>query len=158
MKYGNLILEKKDFVLIKRYQHVNRYIEDYAHKDALDDLEDNMSKARIYSLDEMPDDVVRIYSYVTVSIGSEWKETFQLVLPYENDIANDKISVQSTLGASVIGLSKGDTIRYGLPGGMMSLRIENVKQSQKQCDVRIADEIFRQVLPKHTKNSVTLNI
>ncbi|RPG29360.1 MAG: transcription elongation factor GreAB, partial [Muricauda sp. TMED12] len=35
---------------------------------------------------------------------------FQLVLPDEVDLERDKISVLSSLGCSVMGLSKGDII------------------------------------------------
>lgn len=158
MKYGSLVLEKKDFVMIKRYQHLNHYVEDYAHKDALDTLEENMSTALIYDLENMPDDVVRMYSKLTVTSESGWRETFQLVLPLENDIAHDKISVQSTLGASVIGLSEGDVIKHGLPGDIIAIKIEKVDQSEKSFHVDIPEEIFKIVLPKQYKNAFTLNI
>lgn len=156
MRYGSLVLEKKDFVLIKRYQHLNHYIEDYAHKDALDTLDENMANALIFDLEDMPDDVIRLYSFVTVSCESGWRETFQLVLPIEDDIANDRISVQSTLGASVIGLSEGDRINYGLPSNIMSLKIEKVKYGGKDLKVDEPEEIFKNVLPKHDKNSIIL--
>ena len=147
MKYGSLVLEKKDFVMIKRYQHLNHYIEDYAHKDALDHLKENMSNALICDLEDMPDDVIRMYSYVTVRCESRWTTTFQLVLPYEDDIENDKMSVQSTLGASVIGLSEGDRIMFGLPADIMSLKIEKVGQSERQFKVDIPMENLKEVLP-----------
>ncbi len=158
MKYGSLVLEKKDFVMLRRYQHLNHYIEDYAHKDALDNRAENMSNALIYDLEDMPDDVIRMYSYVSVSCESGWRETFQLVLPYEDDIESDKVSVKSTLGASVIGLSEGDAIKYGLPGDILTLKIGKVKQSEKYFNVDIPEEIFKNVLPKQYKNSLTLNI
>lgn len=151
MKYGCLVLEKKDFVMIKRYQHLNYYVEDYAHKDALDALAENMSNALICNLEDMPDDVVRLYSNITVSSESGWRETFQLVSPLEMDLSYNKISVQSTLGASVIGLSEGDTTMYGLPGEIMLLKIEKVEQSGKYFKVAISEEIFTNVLPKQYK-------
>lgn len=158
MKYGRLVLEKKDFVMIKRYQHLNHYVEDYAHKDALVNLEENMPDAMIYGLEDMPEDVVRMYSHVTVTYKSRWQETFQLVPPSENDVERNKISVQSTLGASVIGLSEGDCIKYGLPGDIMSLKIKKVVQSAEFIKVNIPQETFESVLPKEYKNLSTLNI
>lgn len=158
MKYGNLILEKKDFVMIKRYQHLNNYIEDYAHKDALETLEVNMSNALIYDLEDMPDDVVRLYSTITVSSESGWRESFQLVLPYEDDTANERISVQSTLGAFVIGLSEGDRFKYGLPSSVMTLKIEKVEQAKDHFKEDFSKEICENVLPKHIKNTIPLNI
>ncbi|TLP82337.1 GreA/GreB family elongation factor [Maribacter sp. ACAM166] len=153
MKYGSLVLEKKDFVMIKRYQLLTNYIEDYAHKDALDNLKENMSNALIYDLEDMPDDIIRMYSYVTLSYESGWSENFQLVPPYENDIKNDKISVQSTLGASIIGLSEGDTLKYGLPVYIIALTVQKVKQSEQYFKVVIPEKTFKDVLPKHNNNN-----
>ncbi len=158
MKYGSLVLEKRDFVMIKRYQHLYHYVEDYAHKYALEALEENMPNARVYGLDDMPDDVVRMYSMVTVTYKSRWQETFQLVPPMENDVEQHKISVRSTLGASVIGLSEGDSIKYGLPGDIVSLKIEKVTQSAETYKVNIPEETLENALPKHCKVSLTLNI
>ena len=154
MRYGCLVFEKKDYVMIKRYVHLNHYIEDYTHKDALDTLEENMFNALIYDLEDIPDDIVRLYSKVTVRSESGWCETFQLVLPSEKDIKNDKISVQSTLGASVIGLSEGDRINYGLPANMMSLKIEKVVHRKEHINTEIPQEVFEKVLPKNPWNSI----
>jgi len=158
MKYGSLVLEKKDFVMIKRYQHLTHYVEDYAHKDALDNLKENMSNALIYDLEEMPDDIVRMYSYVSLSYESGWSETFQLVPPFEKDIDNDKISIQSRLGVSIIGLSEGDSLKFGLPGDIIALTIQKVKQSDQYLTVDISEKTFKNVLPKHSKNLISQNL
>lgn len=157
MKYGSLVLEKKDFVMIKRYQHLTHYVEDYAHKDALDNLKENMSTAIIYDLEDMPEDIIRMYSYVKLSYESGWNQTFQLVPPHENDIENHKISVQSALGASIIGLSEGDAIKYGLPGDIVALTIQKVTQSEQYFKVEISEKTYKDVLPKKQKNSITQN-
>lgn len=150
MKYGSLVFEKKDFVMIKRYVQLNHYIEDYAHKDALEALEEHMSNARIYDLEEIPDDIVRLYSTVTVRSNLGWCKTFQLVPPSEKDIEKDKLSVQCTLGASVIGLSEGDCINYGLPSNSINLKIKRVKQSPRHFKVNISEDVFMNVLPNYS--------
>ncbi|MBM1107641.1 GreA/GreB family elongation factor [Aurantibacter crassamenti] len=158
MKYGSLVLEKRDFVMIKRYEHLNHFIEDYTHKDLLETLDENMSNALIFNLEDMPDDIIRMYSTVTVSGPSDWSDTFQVVLPFENDDDNNKISVQSKLGASVIGLSEGDTIKHGIPGDFVVLKIEKVLHSEDQIKEDIPEAVFKKVLPKQYKNLLTLNI
>lgn len=155
MKYGSLVLEKKDFVMIKRYQHLTHYVEDYTHKDVLDNLKENMSTALIYDLEDMPNDIVRMYSYVILSYDTGWKHSFQLVPPHENNIENDKISVQSTLGASIIGRSEGDSIRYGLPGNIVVLTIKKVIQSKQHFKVNITEQTINDVLSEYSKNSLT---
>jgi len=130
MKYGKLILEKSDFALIKQYQRANLTYEDYAHKNTLDTLKNLMSKAIILKAEQMPSDVVQLYSTVTVTCNSQWQEEFTLVAPSEENIKKNQTSVMSTLGASIIGLSEGDNIKYGLPGSTIFLKIETVLTSK----------------------------
>ena len=139
MKYGILIFKKENFVMIKYYQEMNGMLENYVHKNTLDILTDNMSEALIVDRDDIPTDIVQIYSTVTLSSTCGWHETLQLVPPYEENIKNDKISVISTLGASVVGLSEGDTIRYGLTGNVLLLKIEKVVQSRTQIELNISE-------------------
>ncbi|MGC1516753.1 MAG: GreA/GreB family elongation factor [Maribacter sp.] len=131
MKYGNLIFEKKEFSMIKNYRADRYPLEDYAHKNLLELLDVNMSTALLFNADELPSDSVRMYSLVTVSITTKWSETFQLVAPFEANTKKNKVSVISSLGATVIGLSENDTVLYGLPGNRLSLNISEVKQMRK---------------------------
>ena len=140
MQYGSLVFGKENFVMIKYFQEMNEMYADYAHKNTLDLLTENMSNALIVDTDKLPKDIVQIYSTITVSSKSGWLETFRLVPPYEERIKNGKISVISTLGASVIGLSEGDTLSYGLPGHMMLLRIEKVAQGRKRVNLSIPEK------------------
>ncbi|SNR28218.1 regulator of nucleoside diphosphate kinase [Maribacter sedimenticola] len=157
MKYGSLVLEKKDFVMIQRYQQLTPYVEDYAHKDALDNLKERMATALIYDLEDMPEDIIRMYSYVNLSYESGWNQTFQLVPPHENNLENDKISVQSTLGASIIGLSEGDIITYGLPSNVKTLTIKKITQSNQHFKVNITERTINEALAKHKINLLTQN-
>jgi len=126
MKYGSLVLEKKDFRLIKKYLKQNLFIEDYSHKDALDTLEDNLRTALVFPQEDMPYDIVGFNSVVTVSSISNFEYTFQLVSPLNNDPKNGKISVTSTMGSLVIGRSEDDIIIYGPPADSVSLKIRKV--------------------------------
>ena len=128
MQYGSLVFSKENFVMIKYYQEMNEMYADYAHKNTLDILSENMSNALIVDTNDLPEDIVQLYSTITITSTSGWSETFQLVPPYEENIQKDKISVISSLGASVIGLSRGDTLKYGLPGDMISLKITKMVQ------------------------------
>ena len=145
MKYGKLIFEKKDLVMIKRYQHMNSYIEDYSHQDALDMLEENMAKALVRDAEDMSDDIIRLYSIVTVTSKSGWRETFQLVLPLEDDDRTNKFSVQCALGASVIGRSEGDMVKYCTPIGIIPLKITKVVQTENKCATKLKEGIRNRV-------------
>ena len=131
MKYGSLVFEKSEFLKIKQYQELNVMIEDYAHKNVLDILHQHLVTAMQLDEIDIPYDIIRMYSTVTVKGSSGIQQKFQLVAPKEVEVKKNKISVVSSLGASVIGRAVGDKISYGLPGEMMSLVIEKVEHSSK---------------------------
>ncbi|MFD0799171.1 GreA/GreB family elongation factor [Maribacter chungangensis] len=142
MKYGKLILEKNEFKLIKQYLKLNHTYQDYAHKNTLDTLEKLMSEAMIVDEEHVPSDVARLYSSITVTCNSQWQEMFILVAPSEENIRRNKTSVMSTLGASIIGLSQGDVIKYGLPGSSMSLKIEKVEPRKNRNNRSLSKEVL----------------
>tara|TARA_R110002051_G_scaffold121829_3_gene194915 strand:- start:1579 stop:2025 length:447 start_codon:yes stop_codon:yes gene_type:complete len=128
MKYGSLVFETNEFLIIKKYQEMNYTIEDYAHKNVLDVLTQNMTTALCLNEVDIPFDIITMYSTIKVSSAFGIRQTFQVVPPNEVDLKENKISVISSLGASVIGRAQGDRISYGLPGDSVSLVIEKVKQ------------------------------
>lgn len=158
MKYGSLIFGKENFVMVKYYQETNKIYEDYAHKNTLVALTENMLNAMVFDSNDIPSDIIQIYTTVSVSSRSGWTETFRLVPPYEENIKSNKVSVISILGASIIGLSEGDTLQYGLPGNIISLKIEKVMQSKKDIKLEMSKEAFDQILSNRKENLLTLNI
>jgi len=137
MKYGSLVFEENEFLKIKQYQESNVMIEDYAHKNVLDILHQHMATAMQLEAIDIPYDIIKMYSLVTVRGASGIRQKFQLVPPTEVNPKQNKISIVSSLGASVIGRALGDKISYGLPGEMMSLVIEKVKHSSKMVQTDI---------------------
>ncbi|MCR9228536.1 MAG: GreA/GreB family elongation factor [Flavobacteriaceae bacterium] len=131
MKYGSLIMEKKDYLTLKRILNFHRYYEDYAHKDALEQLGERIDKALIEDELDMPDDVVRLNSRVTVEFVHGARQKFQLVPSTRGDLKKNKVSIVSTLGASLVGLAVGDQIQLGFPTDVQSFRIVGVEQSQQ---------------------------
>ncbi|MCG2462336.1 GreA/GreB family elongation factor [Flavobacteriaceae bacterium F89] len=151
MKYGSLVMEKRDFVMILKEWYLHNTIEDYSHKDALDILEGNMADAIVFNPSDMPKDIIRLYSWVTVSSGSGWRETFQLVLPLDKDIKKDMISVHSSLGATVIGHAEGDLLHFGTPIGIIPLKIESVEQSGGYIKTDIPEDDYEKLLSERQR-------
>lgn len=128
MKYGSLVFEENEFLMIRKYQEENVTIEDYAHKNVLELLSQHMTIAMRLDAEDIPFDIITINSFIKVSGASGIRQTFQIVSPNEVDIKQNKISVISSLGASVIGRAVSDRISYGLPGDLVSLVITKVTQ------------------------------
>ncbi|MDC8000942.1 GreA/GreB family elongation factor [Aequorivita todarodis] len=136
MKYGNLILEKKEYVFLKRLLNVTGYYKDENTKVSLKKLSGEMTSAIIYDHEEMPADVIRFNSVVTVESGT-WKTEFQLVIPTERDIAANKISILAPMGSAVMGYAEGDSVIWNFPNGTKELKITSVKQAERPIDIDV---------------------
>ncbi len=158
MRYGSLIFNINDFLMIKKYQETDLTYEDYAHKNILDILNENMKEAIIFDMDEIPSGIVQMYSNITARCTSGWEDTFQLVAPCEENLKKNRISIISSLGASVIGLSEEDKVTFGLPGSRMTFEIKKVEQGKEKVKLSISKKDIEQFLPLQTSNLLTLNI
>lgn len=136
MKYGNLILEKKEYVFLKRLLNVSGYYKDQNTKDSLKKLSTELTTAIIYDDEEMPKDVIRFNSHVTVKSGT-WQTEFQLVIPTERNIAANKISILAPMGSAVMGYAQGDSVIWNFPNGAKELEITNVRQAEKPIDIDV---------------------
>lgn len=81
MKYGSLVLEESEFIAIKNHLENNLSIEDYAHKNALELLAQNMGIAMVLNTADIPFDIVTINSTIKVTGASGVHQTFTIVPP-----------------------------------------------------------------------------
>lgn len=65
-------------------------------------------------------------SVVTIKLGGE-KITYELVGANESDPANNKISIESPIGYSLIDHTKGDKFEIHLPSSKMPCEIVDIK-------------------------------
>lgn len=136
MRYGNLILEKKEYVFLKRLLNVSGYYKDENTKDSLKKLSSELTNALICDNEEMPTDIIRFNSIVTVTSGT-WQTEFQLVIPTERDISANKISILAPMGSAVMGYAEGDSVTWNFPNGTKELQIASVKQAEKPIDIDV---------------------
>ena len=57
------------------------------------------------------------------------EERYRLVLPAQADYEKKRISVLAPVGAALLGYRTGDQVDWPVPGGVRSLRIEQVMQA-----------------------------
>lgn len=81
-------------------------------------LEAELERAEYRDRDDMPDGVVRMGSHVRCidETGGE-QHALKLVYPADADFAEGRVSILAPVGAALLGLSVGQTIRWPLPGG-----------------------------------------
>lgn len=129
MKYEKLVIEKKDFLVLKQLLNIEEQQKETTVKNHILKLREELKDAIFLDEEEMKNtDVVRLNSLVTVSSeDGNWKNTFQLVVPSKSNIDEKKISILMPMGSAVIGYAKGDVIQWEFPGGTKSLEILDVK-------------------------------
>ncbi|RAV28578.1 GreA/GreB family elongation factor [Sinomicrobium soli] len=131
MKYERLIIEKKEYVLLKQLLQLSGYYGDNVFKSSVKHLSDELQNARICDATELPEDVIRFNSFVSITSEDGWKKRFQLVLPNDSDIKQSKISILTPMGAAVMGYAKGDSLVWEFPAGSRTLTIVEVEQESK---------------------------
>ncbi|HZW62645.1 MAG TPA: GreA/GreB family elongation factor [Flavobacteriaceae bacterium] len=139
MKYGSLILEKKEYVYIKRLLNVSGYVGDYEVQKSLAKFSDELKTAHILDEEEMPDDVVRLNSTVKVTSDGTWEKTIQIVKPADKDVKSNKISILTPMGAALFGYAENDKVHWDFPKGTQEIQILRVTQKtqDKNFDVPI---------------------
>ena len=128
MKYENLMIEKKEFDLIKRIISLGRYQQDDTYRTSISKLKEELTKAKVVKEKDMPEDVIRFNSLVTIKTPS-LEKTYQLVTPEHGDLKNNKISFLAPMGLALFGYAKDDEITWHFPSGESAIKIIDVKQT-----------------------------
>ena len=135
MKYGNLVIEKKEYVLLKRLMNLTGYYKDNTLRSSVKKLVGEMETAQILDDGEMPKDVIRFNTMVTIVSEAGWHKKFKLVLPSNSDVKNNHISILTPMGAAVIGYAEGDSLVWEFPSGNQQLHIEKVEQENQSINL-----------------------
>lgn len=132
MKYNNLVIEKKEYDLLKRFMNLSGSYKDETLRKSVQKLVSELESAQIYDDKDMPEDVIRFNSLITiVSKDKSWNKTFKLVMPNDSDTKSNKISILTPMGAAVMGYAEGDLLVWEFPSGEQQLTIEKVEQEKK---------------------------
>ncbi|MFZ1322880.1 MAG: transcription elongation factor GreA [Ignavibacteria bacterium] len=92
-------------------------------------LETMLSRVKIISPDEMPNDEVYILSVVKVrDIKLKEEYTYTLVSPEEADFELDKISVTSPIGKALLGKKKNETVEITVPAGVIKYKVIEISK------------------------------
>lgn len=130
MKYGSLILEKKEYVYLKRLLNISGYDGDHETQKCLTNLTEELKTAHIIDEEEMPSDIIRFNSMVTVAFDNGIEKSVQLVVPVDRDVKKNKISVLTPMGSALMGYSQGDSIEWDFPNGKHHITILQVIQEE----------------------------
>ena len=131
MKYGSLVIEKKEYVLLKRFMNLSGYYKDDTLRTSVEKLVGELESASIYDETDMPKDVIRFNSIITIASENGWLRKFKLVMPNDSDVKKDKVSILTPMGAAVMGYAEGDPLVWVFPSGEQQLTIKKVEQEKR---------------------------
>lgn len=122
-----LVLTKNDYDIIMSYLRRSLTTITFNRRDA-EELETELKRARIVNSDELPEDIVRLNSIVTIKEETENKVIeVMVVTPEKADIKQKKISIMSPIGTALIGFGKGQQVKWKVPAGNKTFTIMEVQ-------------------------------
>lgn len=97
-------------------------------------LFDEIDRAQLHESRTMPFDAVTLGSRVSyVDERTDRLRSVQLVLPFEANITENRISILTSMGAALFGLRSGDSIDWpDLGGRLRRIRIVKVVQPDRR--------------------------
>jgi regulator of nucleoside diphosphate kinase len=94
----------------------------------LDELEEELNRAKVTTSENVPRDVVTMHSRVRVTDLASGKElVYQIVFPREADISKGKISVLAPIGTALLGYAVGSEIEWSVPSGTRKFRVDAIE-------------------------------
>ncbi len=107
------------------------YYRDDTLRTSVKKLVGELESAVILDEADMPEDVIRLNSTLTITSKNGWQRKFKLVMPNDSDVKSDKVSILTPMGTAVIGYAEGDPLVWEFPSGEQRLTIEKVQQEKK---------------------------
>jgi regulator of nucleoside diphosphate kinase len=93
----------------------------------LDALKKELDRAKVVPPTEIPPDVITMNSTVRVrDLETDETTEYTLVYPQRANVEENRISIFSPVGTALIGYRVGDVVKWPVPAGTVSLRIEEV--------------------------------
>jgi regulator of nucleoside diphosphate kinase len=122
-----LVLTKEDYSTIMYYIKRGLPTITFNRQDA-EELEVELKKAKLVDVDELPQDIVRLNSKVTIKEEKENKlMELTVVTPERANIKQRLISIMSPIGTALIGFRKGQQVKWKVPAGKKTFTIVDVQ-------------------------------
>ena len=128
MKYEEIIIEKREYELLKQIISSAAHNKDKTYKASIEKLANELKSATIVTDKAMPEEIVRFNSIVTIQPPFGEPKSYQIVTPEKSDIANNKLSVLAPMGLALFGYAISDEIMWQFPTGVHAIKILKVEQ------------------------------
>lgn len=128
MKYKQIIIEEKEFELLKNSLTIAQKNSDRNYNLTIRRLKKELLLAKIVPINEIPEDVIRMNSTVTVQMQANIIREFTIVPPAKSNLEQNRLSVLSPMGLALLGYATHDTILWQFPAGETTITILKVTQ------------------------------
>lgn len=92
-------------------------------------LEDTIARARLIDEKQIDTSKAYILSNVTIkNLKTDSTQTYQLVSEQEADISENRISVDSPIGKSLLGKAIGDVVEVNVPAGTVEFEVMDISR------------------------------
>ena len=96
------------------------------------ELEAAIRTAVVVSDEEITNEKVNVGTTVRVLDQDEdFEDEYRIVGPHEADPMNNAISIDSPVGAALIGKRKGDELTIEIPGGLSYLKVLSIERTER---------------------------
>jgi regulator of nucleoside diphosphate kinase len=96
-------------------------------KNCREALAHELRRAEIKGPEEIPPDVITLNSRARLrDLANDDALELAIVMPYEADVTDGRISILAPLGTAMLGYRQGDIFEWTLPGGPSRFRVEEV--------------------------------
>ncbi len=129
MKYGNIIIEKKEYTMLKEIIAMARNKTDETYKVSLDKLLNELKVAKVVPDGKVPADVVRFNSVVTILDPYRNIRSYEIVKPERSSVRDNRISVLAPMGLALFGYAVDDDIMWQFPSGVQAIKILKVEDA-----------------------------
>ncbi|MBP5566387.1 MAG: transcription elongation factor GreA [Bacteroidales bacterium] len=90
-------------------------------------LQKILEHSRVINTESLPKDRVSLLSRVEfTNLSTNTRMKFQIVSPHEMDLEAGRISLQSPIGAALMGKKVGEIAEAQVPSGTLRLKIESI--------------------------------
>lgn len=124
---SRLLLAKVDYEIIMSCVKRGMSTITFNKRDA-EELEMELNNAKLVYSHELPQDVVRLNSTVTIKAEKENKIIeLTVVTPEKANVKQRLISIMSPVGTALIGFRKGQQVNWKVPAGKKTFTIMDVQ-------------------------------
>ncbi len=121
-----IVITRQDYELIMEQLKYHRGKNTFNSRDA-EELIKELKKAKLVNAEDIPADIVRLNSRVTIKEEKEGRLLeLVVVTPDKADMKERKISIFSPIGTALIGFCKGHQINWKVPSGIKLFTILEV--------------------------------